>query len=56
MKFYFQIVIEKEKDDPGYCAYSPALPGWARGSGLAFQHKIPASPNGQRLRGALAAE
>jgi predicted RNase H-like HicB family nuclease len=26
MKFYsFQIVIEK--DDPGYCAYSPALPG-----------------------------
>ena len=28
MKFYsFQIVIEKEKDDPGYCAYSPALPG-----------------------------
>jgi hypothetical protein len=57
MKFYsFQIVIEKEKDDPGYYAYSPALPGWARGSGLAFQHKIPASPNGQRLRGALAAE
>jgi predicted RNase H-like HicB family nuclease len=28
MKFYsFQIVIEKEKDDSGYCAYSPALPG-----------------------------
>jgi len=28
MKFYsFQIVIEKEKDDPGYYAYSPALPG-----------------------------
>jgi predicted RNase H-like HicB family nuclease len=28
MKFYsFQIVIEKEKDDPGYCAYIPTLPG-----------------------------
>jgi predicted RNase H-like HicB family nuclease len=28
MKFYsFQIVIEKETDDPGYYAYSPALPG-----------------------------
>ncbi|MCX6092181.1 MAG: type II toxin-antitoxin system HicB family antitoxin [Candidatus Bipolaricaulota bacterium] len=28
MKFYsFQIVIEKEKDDPGYYAYSPTLPG-----------------------------
>ncbi len=28
MKSYsFQIVIEKEKDDPGYYAYSPALPG-----------------------------
>ncbi len=28
MKFYsFQIVIEKEKDDPSYYAYSPGLPG-----------------------------
>jgi predicted RNase H-like HicB family nuclease len=28
MRFYsFQIVIEKEKDDPDYCAYSPTLPG-----------------------------
>ncbi len=28
MKFYsFQIVIEKEPEDEGYCAYSPTLPG-----------------------------
>lgn len=28
MRFYcFQIVIEKEPDDPGYFAYSPNLPG-----------------------------
>lgn len=28
MRFYsFQIVIEKEPDDPGYFAYSPTLPG-----------------------------
>ena len=28
MRFYsFQIVIEKEKADPGYYAYSPTLPG-----------------------------
>lgn len=28
MNFYsFQIVIEKEPDDPGYLAYSPTLPG-----------------------------
>jgi len=28
MKFYtFEIVIEKEPDDPGYFAYSPTLPG-----------------------------
>jgi len=28
MKFYsFQIVIEKESGDEGYCAYSPTLPG-----------------------------
>ena len=28
MKFYsFQIVIEKESEDPGYTAYSPTLPG-----------------------------
>lgn len=28
MRFYsFQIVIEKEPDDPGYFAYSPTVPG-----------------------------
>lgn len=28
MRFYsFQIVIEKEPEDPGYFAYSPTLPG-----------------------------
>ncbi len=28
MKFYsFQIVIEEEPEDDGYCAYSPTLPG-----------------------------
>lgn len=28
MRFYsFQILIEKEPDDPGYFAYSPTLPG-----------------------------
>jgi predicted RNase H-like HicB family nuclease len=28
MKFYtFEIVIEKEPEDPGYYAYSPTLPG-----------------------------
>jgi antitoxin HicB len=28
MKFYsFEIVIEKETEDEGYCAYSPTLPG-----------------------------
>jgi predicted RNase H-like HicB family nuclease len=28
MRFYsFQVVIEKEKADPGYLAYSPTLPG-----------------------------
>ena len=28
MRFYsFQIVIEKEAEDPGYYAYSPPLPG-----------------------------
>ena len=28
MKYYsFQIVIEKEPEDPGYYAYSPTLPG-----------------------------
>jgi predicted RNase H-like HicB family nuclease len=28
VKFYsFQIVIEKESEDPGYTAYSPTLPG-----------------------------
>lgn len=28
MKFYtFEIVIEKEPEDPGYLAYSPTLPG-----------------------------
>ncbi len=28
MRFYnFAIVIEKEVDDEGYCAYSPSLPG-----------------------------
>ncbi len=28
MHFYnFEIVIEKEPDDPGYLAYSPTLPG-----------------------------
>lgn len=28
MHFYtFEIVIEKEEDDPGYFAYSPTLPG-----------------------------
>ncbi|OQA24099.1 MAG: hypothetical protein BWY59_02330 [Verrucomicrobia bacterium ADurb.Bin345] len=28
MRFYtFEIVIEKEEDDPGYFAYSPTLPG-----------------------------
>ncbi len=28
MRFYsFEIVIEKEFDDPGYFAYSPSLPG-----------------------------
>ncbi len=28
MRFYsFQIVIEKEPEDPGYMAYCPALPG-----------------------------
>jgi predicted RNase H-like HicB family nuclease len=28
MKYYsFNIVIEKELDDEGYCAYSPTLPG-----------------------------
>lgn len=28
MRFYsFQIVIEKEAEDEGYCAHSPTLPG-----------------------------
>ena len=28
MKYYtFEIVVEKESDDPGYFAYSPTLPG-----------------------------
>ena len=28
MRFYsFEIVIEKEKEDPGYFAYCPGLPG-----------------------------
>ena len=28
MRFYnFEIVIEKEPEDDGYCAYSPSLPG-----------------------------
>lgn len=28
MRFYtFEIVIEKEQEDPGYFAYSPTLPG-----------------------------
>jgi antitoxin HicB len=28
MKFFsFEIIIEKEKDDEGYFAYSPSLPG-----------------------------
>ena len=28
MKFYsFQVIIEKEPEDPGYFAYSPTLPG-----------------------------
>jgi predicted RNase H-like HicB family nuclease len=28
MRFYsFQIVIEKEPEDPGYFAYSPTVPG-----------------------------
>lgn len=28
MKFYtFEILIEKESDDPGYSAFSPTLPG-----------------------------
>ncbi|MGH2586289.1 MAG: type II toxin-antitoxin system HicB family antitoxin [Dehalococcoidia bacterium] len=28
MKFYtFEIVVEKEPEDPGYFAYSPTLPG-----------------------------
>ncbi|HUW62514.1 MAG TPA: type II toxin-antitoxin system HicB family antitoxin [Candidatus Bathyarchaeia archaeon] len=28
MKFYtFEIIIEKEPEDPGYFAYSPTLPG-----------------------------
>ncbi len=28
MRFYsFQIIIEKEPEDPGYFAYSPTLPG-----------------------------
>jgi predicted RNase H-like HicB family nuclease len=28
MKFYsFEIVIEKEREDDGYLAYSPSLPG-----------------------------
>ena len=30
MRYYtFEIVIEKEQDDPGYLAYSPNLPGCA---------------------------
>lgn len=28
MRFYsFEIIIEKEPEDPGYFAYSPSLPG-----------------------------
>ncbi len=28
MKFYrFEVVVEKEPEDPGYFAYSPTLPG-----------------------------
>jgi predicted RNase H-like HicB family nuclease len=28
MRYYtFQIVVEKEPEDPGYLAYSPTLPG-----------------------------
>lgn len=28
MKFFaFEVVIEKEEEDDGYCAYSPTLPG-----------------------------
>lgn len=28
MRFYtFEIVVEKEPEDPGYIAYSPTLPG-----------------------------
>ena len=28
MKYFtFEIVVEKEQDDPGYLAYSPTLPG-----------------------------
>ena len=28
MNFYsFEVVIEKEADDEGYCAWSPSLPG-----------------------------
>lgn len=28
MRFYtFEIIIEKEPEDPGYLAYSPTLPG-----------------------------
>lgn len=28
MRFYtFEIVVEKEPEDPGYLAYSPTLPG-----------------------------
>ena len=31
MRFFnFEIVIEKEPEDPGYYAYSPTLPGCTR--------------------------
>ena len=37
MRFYsFQIVIEKEPEDPGYFAYSPTLPG-CFGNGLTIE-------------------
>ena len=37
MKFYtFEIVIEKEAEDPGFAAYSPTLPG-RFGAGAAIE-------------------
>lgn len=48
MNFYtFQIVVEKEPEDPGYFAYSPTLPG-------CFSNGLTVEETKRNMREALA--